>query len=251
MKGRSQRKISILCAAFICIISGWIQAEQMKIKVTADTAAMRTKPDIESQIVTLLEKGKTLDADEKTDEWYRVSVVLEDRGIEVKGYIHSSLVTEITDISTEPSLIEKEQTAEYKISPKTDDIDFSVSRRRWLALKLGGRASYVLAEDINAGNEGFDQIWRDEFTHAGGEIQGEMTPFHIAYEFGGDIIFYIFPNIGIGFGSGYISGTQKNEMLLSFSGNEEIWTIKPEINAIPITASLYFLIPLGRGSFIT
>jgi len=251
MKGRNQRKISILCAAFICILSGWVQAEQMKIKVTADTAAVRTKPDIESQIVTLLDKGKILDADEKADGWYRVSVVLEDRGIEVKGYIHSSLVTEMTDTPTEPSLIEKEQTAEYKTSPKTNDIDFSGSRRSWLELKLGGRASYILAEDVNKGNEGFDQIWRDEFTHAGGEIQGEMTPFHIAYEFEGDIIFYIFPNVGIGFGSGYIYGSQKNEMLLTFSGSEETWITKPEIKTVPITASLYFLIPLGGGSYFT
>jgi hypothetical protein len=252
MEGKHKRKISVICAVLICVFSGLIHAEPIKIKVTAETAAVRVNPDIESQIVILLSRGQVLDSDGKTDGWYRVSVFLKDKGLDVEGYIHSSLVTRVTDASPEKSLIAKEQPVEKKQVREINSIDFSDSgKRRWLELKLGGGASYILANDINEGNEGFDQIWRDELTSAGGEIQGEPAPFHIAYEFEGNIILYIFPNIGIGFGSGYIYGSQENDMLLTFSGSEETWITKPEIKTVPITAGLYFLIPLGGGSYFT
>ena len=63
----------------------------VKIKVTAEQANLREKPDIGSGIVQQIPEGTVLDADRKEGEWYFVRYTLEDGGV-IGGYIHESLV---------------------------------------------------------------------------------------------------------------------------------------------------------------
>src|SRR5512136_3112683 len=62
-----------------------------KIKVTAEQANLREKPDIGSSIVQQIPEGTVLDADKKEGEWYFVRYALEDGGV-IGGWIHESLV---------------------------------------------------------------------------------------------------------------------------------------------------------------
>ena len=74
-----------LCAAQVT------SARPMKIKVTAEQANIREKPDIGSAIVQQIPEGAILDADKKEGEWFFVRYTLEDGGV-IGGYIHESLV---------------------------------------------------------------------------------------------------------------------------------------------------------------
>ncbi len=249
MKRENQIRLLVLFVIYFTVFPGLVHTAQDKLRVTAETAAVRVNPDIESQIITLMMKGEVLDSIDKTDGWFKVSVLLKEQNIRVDGYIHSSFVTALKLDSQKKEPEEKRILKETPTEEYSTHIDFRESRKRtWVGLKLKGGASYVLAGDINEGTEGFDNVWRDEFTYAGGEIQGKLTPFHIIYDFEGDFIFYILPNVGIGFGSGYLYGSQNNDMLLTFPDGEGSWVIKPELKVIPIKAGLYFLIPIGRNS---
>ena len=63
----------------------------MKIKITAEQANLREKPDIGSAIVQQIAEGTVLEADKKEGEWFFVRYTLEDGGV-IGGYIHESLV---------------------------------------------------------------------------------------------------------------------------------------------------------------
>ena len=66
-------------------------ARTMKIKVTAEQANLREKPDIGSGIVQQIPEGTVLEADRKEGEWFFVRYALEDGGV-LGGWIHESLV---------------------------------------------------------------------------------------------------------------------------------------------------------------
>jgi hypothetical protein len=156
------------------------------------------------------------------------------------------------DLTIKQEDVKKRGTEENRAGAFSPDIGFKRSKKRtWVGLKLRGGASYILADDINEGTQGFDSIWKHEFSYPGAGIEGELNPFHIVYDFEGNIVFYVFPNVGIGFGSGYLFGNQNNEMLLTLPTGEGPWVIKSELKVIPIKAGLYFLIPLGGGSYFT
>jgi len=252
MRGKNRIDFVVLVTIFISIFPVFILAQQQKVRITQDTAAVRAKPDIESQVIIMKEKGEELEYLDKINEWYKVSVFLEDKGVGTIGYIHSSLVSVEEKKSSIREKKEERISKKDKLEQEKPAVYFEKSRKRtWVGLKFIGGASYILAEDINEGTKGFDSIWRHEFSFPGAGIEGELTPFHIIYDFEGDIIFYIFPNIGLGFGSGYIFGHQNNEMRLTLPSGEGPWVIKPEVRAVPIRAGLYFLIPIGKGSHFT
>src|SRR5512137_2694708 len=73
-------------------------ARATKIKVTAEQANLREKPDIGSSIVQQIPEGTVLEADRKEGEWYFVRYTLEDGGV-IGGWIHESLV-EVVEAGT-------------------------------------------------------------------------------------------------------------------------------------------------------
>lgn len=242
----------VFVITLISVFLGMIQADEQKITITADKAAVRAEPDIESPMIKLVSRGEVLESVDRINEWHKVSVFLEDKEIDAWGYIHSSLVTVLEDLSIKTKDTKEEALQENKVSASRHDMDLKIAKKRtWLGFKLKGGASYILAGDINEGTEDFNRLWRNEFSYPGAGIEGKLTSFHIVYDFEGDLIFYIFPNIGIGFGSGYMMGNQRNEMLLTLPTGEGPWVIRPELKVIPIKAGLYFLIPLGGGSYFT
>ncbi|MBD3415135.1 MAG: SH3 domain-containing protein [Candidatus Aminicenantes bacterium] len=229
-----------------------IHAGQEILEVNADTAAVRKSPDIESPILVLISQGEKLAYRGKENSWYRISVYLEEKGEAVEGYIHSSFVKVLVAAPNQQESREKRAPDEIQAIMSLENMEFQKSRKRtWVGIKFKCGAGYIRADDINEGTEGFNQLWTDFGVIGGGEVKGELTPFHIVYDFEGDIVFYILPYMGIGFGSGYIYGNQKNEMLLTFPGTEGSWVIEPEIRAIPLRAGLYFRIPLGGHSYFT
>lgn len=64
-----------------------------QIKVKVENASIRLKPDHESQVIHNVAYGTFLEPEEKTAEWYKVSVNKD--GYTISGYIHQDFVEKI------------------------------------------------------------------------------------------------------------------------------------------------------------
>ncbi|MCK7480028.1 MAG: SH3 domain-containing protein [Candidatus Moduliflexus flocculans] len=101
------------------------QDRPMKLKITAEQANLREKPDIGSSIVQQIPEGVVVEADRKDGEWYFVRYTLEDGGV-IGGWIHESLV-EAVEAGT-IARAERQQEQEPAAAP---------ARRRGRPIRIG------------------------------------------------------------------------------------------------------------------
>jgi hypothetical protein len=124
-----------------------------------------------------------------------------------------------------------------------------------ISLKLQGGLSYLQAGDVNAGTQAFFDWGKIYFAPPlGGLIEGGYTAKHWGYEFGGDIIFELNRNIGIGIGAGYL---QMSRIAPHFmmrilddpqggTGFIKNFTAGMKLSAIPIRVGLFLSLPFSR-----
>jgi hypothetical protein len=118
------------------------------------------------------------------------------------------------------------------------------------AIRLYGGLGYQNVGDLNTGLKGFsDSIiyYAMGLWYAAGGGYGLM---HTGMDLGGDIIFQFSPNIGIGIGSGYLRTSRTSELKLAApdpSLHDETFTFTPSVSVVPIRASLFVFVPLGRS----
>jgi len=67
------------------------EPQVFRLRIIAEQANLRERPDIGSAIVQLVPEGTFLEADRKEGEWFFVRYTLEDGGV-IGGYVHESLV---------------------------------------------------------------------------------------------------------------------------------------------------------------
>jgi opacity protein-like surface antigen len=114
-----------------------------------------------------------------------------------------------------------------------------------VGLKFFGGYNTMSGGDINEGLKGFIDLYKAEVALWGGISSGDYKAFHGGLEAGGDLILYITPMIGIGFGASYLGAQSSTEMSYSYIlGSGEI-KVKPQVAAIPIRAGLYFSVPVS------
>jgi len=89
------RKIGILFGAFLVLAVFCIGAD-LRIEVKVRSANVRLKPDMESPVVGNAAMGLVLTAEKKTGEWYLVELPPDANGVAVRGYLHASVVKEIS-----------------------------------------------------------------------------------------------------------------------------------------------------------
>lgn len=131
-----------------------------------------------------------------------------------------------------------------------------------ISLKLQGGLSYLQAGDVNAGTQAFFDWGKVYFAPPpGGLIQGGYTAIHWGYEFGGDIIFELNPNIGVGIGAGYLEcsrnlqGHPRMMQIIDTPGGDptliKSFDAGTKLSAIPLRLSLFLTLPLsGKLNFI-
>jgi hypothetical protein len=118
-----------------------------------------------------------------------------------------------------------------------------------VSIRLWGGMNYLLAKDVNDGNEGQNDYIRTVAEAFGWSASGETNPVLMGYDFGGDLIVNLTPRIGLGFGAGYIQGTKESEITLTQGTDKIIMTSKPNIRAIPLRAGLFLNLPLGERAY--
>jgi len=116
-------------------------------------------------------------------------------------------------------------------------------------LKISGGLGTFLANEANEGNKGLLDGWATEFqVDYGYTASGKYKPFHLGFEAGVDLIFYLTPNVGLGIGGGYLESFSKSIVNLTKGSDTGTITSKPHVSAVPLRASLYLSLPLGTSA---
>jgi len=117
--------------------------------------------------------------------------------------------------------------------------------------RLYGGYGYSLGGDLNSGTEGLGMLWTDLFELAGGVKRGSFEPAHYGAQFGGDIIFMLSPNVGIGLGAESLGMSKSSSITTQMPTNSFGTAFEAEASAVPLKLSLFFCAPFGSGARMT
>jgi len=113
-----------------------------------------------------------------------------------------------------------------------------------------GGATYLAGGDINAGVRGWNElqttVLNNEFVV---DVQGEVEPVHWGVEYGGDIILYVAPRLGIGVGVSRLESSQTSELVAQdrrFLDLEFRIPNRVEVTAVPVRLGVFYTLPAGR-----
>lgn len=96
IKNRVFLKTIILSAAVLVVAGAAVlEAQELKVRVTARRANIRASTDLKSEVVGQVKKGAVLQVDAKEGDWYLVRLPLKLEGYSLPGYIHKSVVEEV------------------------------------------------------------------------------------------------------------------------------------------------------------
>jgi Bacterial SH3 domain/Outer membrane protein beta-barrel domain len=215
-------------------------ARTMKIKVTAEQANLREKPDIGSGIVQQIPEGTVLEADRKEGEWFFVRYTLEDGGV-IGGWIHESLVEivegAVPQVETKPA----EKPAERAVPPRErrpgpiriGRIERPEFRTGTFPLEAAfslGVAT-VAPRDLNDGARGFADAY--------GALIGIPAPkaadaLHIAFLTGVELNYRVSPKLAIGLAADFLKGANRDATEYSNETTTETVTTRPAARAVPV-----------------
>lgn len=89
------KKRGVFFLSILLIGSFSSASSSSKVRVIAENANIRLKPDISSMIIAQVPLGSILEFTEKIGEWYLVNLPPDEKGFIVSGYIHQSFVEEV------------------------------------------------------------------------------------------------------------------------------------------------------------
>jgi hypothetical protein len=118
-----------------------------------------------------------------------------------------------------------------------------------VGIRLWGGLNYLLARDVNDGNNGRNDLIRSAAEFSGWSVSGETNPIRMGYDFGGDLIINLTARIGLGIGAGYLQGTKESEIAFTKGTYNLTMTSKPDIWAIPLRAGLFLNLPMGERAY--
>ena len=101
----NQRRFrGLLCLLLMTFfsLSGLGASQQTQVRVKAETASIRLKPDVESQVLGSAPRGAVFDVQDQTGEWYLVRYTPDNSRYELAGYIHMSDVEPVSPPTPAP-----------------------------------------------------------------------------------------------------------------------------------------------------
>ena len=211
MKNKFRGKVTIsFIIASLFILPAITRAEKQKIKVAAENASIRVKPDIESKIIGKLPVGSLLEAERKAGQWCEVKF-LSKIDILISEYIHEMYVE---------ALEEKIEEVPKKEIREVITEEIKVEEEKAIGFFLEGVASYFRPTD-----QSFKDIYGSGM-YFGGEISIFLKK----------ILIWADGQIGIWAGGHYF--TKKG--LTTFTKENT------KIRIMPIYVGLKFQVPVAR-----
>jgi hypothetical protein len=216
-------------------------ARAIRLKVTAEQANLREKPDIGSAVVQQIPEGTVLEADKKEGEWYLVRYRLEDGGV-IAGYIHESLVTVVDESGTPVAtpVREKKPEAEPRQAPRDNRSEswYEVFLPVDITFSLGGGT--VGADDFNKGARGLADT-NGAFLDTPGS--GSVGTLRLTYVLGVDLAYRVTRHLAVGLGVDFQKGWRESRVTygsaLQVGGTPET-TTRPVVQDVPVKLNLRF-----------
>jgi Bacterial SH3 domain len=218
------------------LVGGTAWGGGIKLRVSAEQANIREKPDITSAILQQLPEGTTLEAQRKEGEWYAVLVETEEGG-SVLGYVHESLVIVLEAARPEPSPqkepIEKQEPRQPPPQTATAPEGHKKSGRIGLVLWFGGRHAAV--GDLNDGAEGLARYYEARLSAT---LDGKVEELHSGYLFGAEIRVPLAPGLYFSLGAERSSGDASSSVSYKGGTSEASYSTKPSLQTTPVSLAL-------------
>lgn len=228
-----------------------LSAQQCRVRVTAEHANIREKPDIGSAVLLQIPEGMILEAVSREGEWFLVRFTNES-GLEARGYVHESLLLVVGDapekMKTRPDreggakpgeTPPTRKEAGFRRPAKEPERKPSAAGTRpggdRLVISVSTGGGLVSGGDINAGTRGLADYFEAVLGLSG---QDTAAPAHLAYVLGVEAAVALNARLYIGAGVEYFKA--QNESLVRYQPAGFSLRTRPRLSALPIHASLRF-----------
>jgi hypothetical protein len=129
---------------------------------------------------------------------------------------------------------------------------FPVASNAGLSFRFYGGGAYLRGGDINDGMKGWTDYWKANYQQQGYPTQsGSFNPVNYGYTFGGDIIIHLTARLGIGLGAEFLQASKSSTLTFQSPSTTINWTIVGKPSAVPVKASLFYVLPLGSRAAIS
>jgi len=248
MKKNDMRVLRTAALLVLALGSLSFSAGAVKLKVTAEVANIRIKPSISSPIIRQFPEGAILESVRQEGDWYLVRFEPDESGA-TSGYVHESLVLPLEERT---AAAPRAQTAEPAAKKNVDKparteapaaeaelpvVEEAIVPPTWtITISAGGQ--FAAGGDLNKGAVGL----ADSFgaTNYGVEGGKDVKPPHLGLIYGGEVAVSLSSRLYVSVGVDYFRTSQ--ESLVTFQGetSEDILTIKPMFQAIPVRVGLVY-----------
>jgi opacity protein-like surface antigen len=249
--------ISIAGFILLCLLNHSVAAEDLKtpgikLRVAAEQANIREKPDITSSILQQLPEGAILEAERKEGAWYAVLVEKDEEG-PVVGYVHESLVVVVEEAPAGPPQIEPpkdreaaqeqpakkpaEETSPRYNPPPVQPVSTRTVKEEQPAVTFWFGGRYASVGDLNEGAEGLARYYE---AHLGTAGEGDAKALHLSYLFGVEARLPLAFGFHFSLAAEYGSGESTSSIVYDDGTQELRLVTKPRVRAIPISLSLVY-----------
>jgi len=231
------RIMLIICAGLVLAsLAAGLRAQEparLVVKVTAEQAILREKPDIGSAMLQQVPGGTLLEADRKEGEWYLVRYTLED-GAVIAGWIHESLVSLVSGTASRTT---PPPPAKRPVERKTIPAGEAATAPPSVVLAVSSGGNYVAGGDLNVGLKGIADYY-------GAVLGVSPTPkpgsLHLTYILGAEVSFAIVPRLWLGLGVDFFRGEHTNLLEYETSEVPDVLETTGRVRAIPVKLSLTY-----------
>jgi opacity protein-like surface antigen len=222
----------------------------IKLRVTAEQANVRERPDIVSAILQQFPEGATLEAERKEGEWYAVLVEKEGGGF-VLGYVHESLVAIIEEAPPAPQRepFKPEEPAPAKpvevkeeprpapskppSQPPPPSTVTGAREKYGVVLWIGGRRAEV--GDLNDGAEGLARYYESQLSAI---ADAEVDAVHFGFLFGVELRVPVAPGLYLSFGAERTSAEASSTVNYTGGSSEATYFTQPAVKLTPISLAV-------------
>ena len=239
MARKGRIPISAPCARALLIIvslctAAW--AGGIKLRVTAEQANIREKPDITSAILQQLPEGATLEAERKEGEWYAVPVERAEGGL-ILGYIHESLVM-VLEPRQPPQKREPAREKEPPVArPQAPPSPGESQEKRQVELAVWLGARYASVGDLNDGAEGLARYYESRLSAT---IDGDVGKLHFGFPVGAEVRVALASGFYVSIGAEHSSIENSSTVTYKRSSSEATYSTRPELRTTPLSLALIF-----------
>lgn len=210
-----------------------------KIKVVAEIANIRLKPDIGSIIIQQVSEGTILNSTAKQGEWYLITIET-DTGEHVPGYVHESVVI-VLERPPEEKEKKEEKEAKPPLQPVPKTAPSSQPFKSHGEFSFYGGGSHISGGDLNDGAQGLAEFYMAEL---GEKAVGKVTSARLSYIVGGEFSLRLSSYFLISLGLDYLHAGKESEVGFPEGSYTETLFVRPEIQALPLRLTVsYYPIP--------